>query len=105
LNKYSNNINLILKRNDWFIDHFGPTPLMSTYLVSFVVSNLKSIEKCSSKHNIQMEVLARPEAIQNNEVSYGLDDASKIMDYFIDFFEIPHTLPKSSKLKIFIFPY
>lgn len=87
---------MLLIRNDWFIDYFSPTPIMSTYLVSFLVSNLKSIGKCTSKHKILMEVVARPEAIQYNEVSYGLDDASKMMDYFIDFFEIPYTLPKSS---------
>jgi aminopeptidase N len=75
---------------------------MSTYLVSFLVSNLKSVGKCSPKHNILIEALARPEAVQNNEVSFGLDDASKIMDYFIDYFEIPYALTKSSKLIIMI---
>lgn len=69
---------------------------MSTYLVAFVVANYKSIKRNSTKYNIEVEVAARPDAIDNNEGVYALDEACKIMDYFSDYFQVEYPLAKSS---------
>ena len=69
---------------------------MSTYLVAFVVANYKSISMNSLKHKIQVEVAARPEAIDKNEGNYALGEAAQIIDYFTDYFQVEYPLSKSS---------
>ena len=81
-------------RCDWFLDSFKITPLMSSYLVAFVVSNLKTITKNSPRKNIPIEILARSEAIDNKEISFALNESLALIDYFIDYFQIPFDLPK-----------
>lgn len=69
---------------------------MSTYLVAFVVSNFKSIKLISTKHQIEVEVAARPEPIENGEGVYALEKAAQILDFFTDYFEVKYPLKKSS---------
>jgi len=73
---------------------------MSTYLVGFVVSSLDTIETYSPKHKIKIEVAARPEVILKYDAEYSLNETSKIMDYFIDYFNVSYPLKKSSKLNL-----
>ena len=70
---------------------------MSTYLVAFVVSDFKSIFKNSPKNNVLIEVAARPEAIDNREGQFALEEAANIIDFFSDYF---NPLKKSSDLYI-----
>ena len=81
---------------DWFVDRFERTVTMSTYLVAFVVSNFKSIKMNSPKHQIEIEVYARPEAIDNGEGEYALNAASNMIDFFIDYFNISYPMQKMS---------
>lgn len=69
---------------------------MSTYLMAFVVSDFKKINKTSPKHNVLIEVSARPQAIDNGEGDFGLDEAAQIIDFFSDYFQTKYPLPKSS---------
>ena len=80
------------------MDVFEKTLPMSTYLVAFAVTNFESINQTSEKYNIQIEVVARPEAIMNGEGDYGLSEAAKIIDYFVDYFNISYPLAKSGKI-------
>ena len=66
---------------------------MSTYLVAFVVSDFKTIFKNSTKQ-IQVEVAARSEAIDNGEREFALDEATRIVDFYIDYFNISYPLKK-----------
>ena len=84
-------------RTDWLIDIFEESVPMSTYLVAFVVSNYKSIKANSTRHRIEVEVAARPSAIENNEGDYALKEAGMILDYFSDYFQVGYPLPKSSR--------
>jgi aminopeptidase N len=68
---------------------------MSSYLVAFIVSNFKTIQKISSK-NVLVEVAAKPEPINNGDGEFSLNEASEIIDYFSDYFDVPYPLEKSS---------
>ena len=46
---------------------------MPTYLVAFVISNFKVISKMSPKHNILIEVAAKPSSINDGEGDYALE--------------------------------
>ena len=69
---------------------------MSTYLVAFVVSNFESLKKKSPKHNIEIEVSGRPEAIRDGELDYSLELAMKVIDFYSDYYNISYPLQKSS---------
>lgn len=81
---------------NWEIDYFNRTVPMSTYLVAFVIAEFKTISKITDK-NIVVEVAARPEAIDRGEGDFGLEEAAKILDYYVDYFNVSYPLPKSSK--------
>lgn len=70
---------------------------MSTYLVAYVISEFKTIKKKSKKYNIEVEVAARPEAVENGDCDYALEQSAKIIDYFSDYFGINYPISKSSK--------
>jgi aminopeptidase N len=85
---------------NWEIDYYDKTVPMSTYLVAYVVAEYESIFKTSSK-GIQVEVAARPEAIQAGTGEFGLNEAAEIIDYFADYFNVSYPLPKSSNILLF----
>lgn len=62
---------------------------MSTYLVAFVISDYLSIKKVSQK-GILVEVAARRDAILNKDGDFALEKASKIIDYFVDYFNVSY---------------
>lgn len=68
---------------------------MSTYLVAYVVSDFLSISNVTKK-GIRVEVAGRPEAIQSGDGEYALSEACKIMDYFVDYYNVSYPLQKSS---------
>ena len=71
---------------------------MSTYLVAFVISNFEVLKKNSPKYNIEIEVAARPEAIQDGELDFSLNLASEVIDFFSDYFNMSYPLKKSGIL-------
>ena len=79
------------------MDEFEPSVKMSSYLVAFVVSNFESISKNSSKYNIKVEVSGRKEQIKNGDGSFALDEASRILDFYTEYFDVKYPLKKSSK--------
>ena len=79
------------------MDTFERSVPMSTYLVAFVVSDFDSIRKNSSKYNIQVEVYAKAESIKKGHGDFALDEASRILDFYTDYFSVKYPLVKSSK--------
>ena len=86
--------------SDWFVDTFERTVKMSTYLVGFVVSNFKSIKMSSPKYGINTEIVARPEAIDNGMGETALKEAVKIIDFFVDYFNVTYPLKKISHIAV-----
>lgn len=88
----------IVGLDEWERDNFEKSLPMSTYLVAFAISNFKTIKINSTKYNIQVEVSAKPEAIENGHGDYALDEASRILDFFSDYFDTKYPLLKSSRI-------
>ena len=82
---------------DWYIDTFKRTVPMSTYLIGFIVSDFESVKMKSLKYGIDIEILARPEVIRNLSSEYVLNETTKIIDYFADYFNVSYPLEKSGK--------
>ncbi|XP_065566563.1 glutamyl aminopeptidase-like isoform X2 [Artemia franciscana] len=72
-------------------DHFQETVQMSTYLVAFVVCDFSKITNKTSR-GVSVSVYAPPDQI--TQASFALDVATKVMDFYEDFFGVPYPLPK-----------
>ena len=75
-------------------DEFQETVEMSTYLVAFVVCDFVTITKMSEK-NVNVSVIASKDKI--GQAQFALDSATKIMDYYDEFFGVEYPLPKQGK--------
>ncbi|KAJ1964402.1 hypothetical protein GGI12_001451 [Dipsacomyces acuminosporus] len=75
---------------------FNTTPIMSTYLLAFVVGELEYIEThTSGKHNgrpIPIRVYTTPGKKENGR--FALNVAAQVLEYFADVFGIAYPLPK-----------
>ena len=69
---------------------FAPTPLMSTYLLAFVVGDFEKIEK-KSKDGVLVRVFTTPG--KKHQAKFALDAAAKIITFFNDYFDIPYPMP------------
>lgn len=85
------------KNGPWFTDFYEETVKMSTYLVAFAIASFKQIEK-TSERGVLIQVAAKPQSIDAGEAIFALNEASLVMDFFIDHFEIAYPMKKSSKL-------
>ena len=76
---------------------FAETPVMSTYLLAFVVGDFKSIEeRASSGTMIRVWATAGKE----EQGRYALQVSAKLLDYFNEYFGIPYPLEKLDHLAI-----
>ncbi|GMG21939.1 unnamed protein product [Ambrosiozyma monospora] len=71
---------------------FNTTPLMSTYLVAFVVGDLEYIESDSKFRDIPIRVYTTPGLVETGRHSVEL--CAKYLQYFEDLFGLPYPLPK-----------
>lgn len=69
---------------------FEPTPVMSTYLLAFVVGKFEHIEK-RTKSNILVRVFVTPG--KKAQAEFALESACKIMDFYTEYFDIPYPIP------------
>lgn len=75
---------------------FNTTPLMSTYLVAFIVGDLKYVENTS--YNVPIKVWATPGLEHLGQ--YSADIAAKTLAFFDEKFDIPYPLPKMDMVAI-----
>lgn len=71
-------------------DHYLETPLMSSYLLTFVVSNLQAFRYNSSGKFVT--VWTRIESFPQTRLA--IDLGPRILNYFEDYFDIKFPLPK-----------
>lgn len=76
--------------------HFNTTPLMSTYLVAFIVGDLKCIE--NNTYRVPIKVYATPGSEHLGQ--YAVDIAAKTLKFFDEKFDIPYPLPKCDMVAI-----
>lgn len=75
---------------------FNTTPLMSTYLVAFIVGDLRYVE--SDKFRIPVRVYATPGLEQQGQ--FAADLTAKTLDFFEKKFGIQYPLPKIDNVAI-----
>ena len=76
---------------------FGKTPVMSTYLLAFVIGDLTHIEKESAGGTVVGVWMTRGKEEQGQ---FALDTSVKLLSFFNDYFGIPYPLPKMDHLAI-----
>ena len=76
---------------------FGETPVMSTYLLAFVVGDVVSVEaKAANGTTVGVWTTRGKE----NQADFALDTSVKLLGYFNDYFGIPYPLPKLDHIAI-----
>ena len=76
---------------------FGETPIMSTYLLAFVVGDLASVQAEAANGTTIGVWTTRG---KENQAGFALDTSVKLLGYFNDYFGIPYPLPKLDHLAI-----
>ncbi len=76
---------------------FGKTPVMSTYLLAFVIGDLTHIEKEAADGTVVGVWMTRGKEEQGQ---FALDTSVKLLSFFNDYFDIPYPLPKMDHLAI-----
>ncbi|HSE83168.1 MAG TPA: M1 family metallopeptidase [Thermodesulfobacteriota bacterium] len=70
---------------------YSTTPVMSTYLLAFVIADLESIES-KDRNGIPVRVWTTPG--KREQARFSLECALHTLPYFSDWFGIPYSLPK-----------
>ncbi|XP_017785900.1 PREDICTED: glutamyl aminopeptidase-like isoform X2 [Nicrophorus vespilloides] len=85
---------------DGVMVHFKESVKMSTYLACFIVSDFKSTndEIMSSHGNIPFRVFATPAQLE--KTNYARVTGKKIMEFYLDYFNIKYPLPKLDMVAI-----
>ena len=76
---------------------FETTPIMSTYLLAFVIGDLTHIEKEAADGTVVGIWMTRGKEDQGQ---FALDTSVKLLSFFNDYFGIPYPLPKLDHLAI-----
>ena len=76
---------------------FGETPVMSTYLLAFVVGDLVSVEADAANGTTVGVWTTRG---KKNQAGFALDTSVKLLGYFNEYFGIPYPLPKLDHIAI-----
>ena len=76
---------------------FEQTPIMSTYLVAFVVGEFDYVET-TTKKNVLMRVYTP--VGKKEQGQFALDCGAKILDYYDDYFGVAYPLPKLDMIAI-----
>ena len=76
---------------------FGETPVMSTYLLAFVVGDLVS---GGSRRGDGTKIGVWTTRGKENQAGFALDTSVKLLGYFNDYFGIPYPLPKLDHIAI-----
>lgn len=82
-------------KNAW---EFEETPRMSTYLLAIVAGDLHNVS-AKTKSGVTVNVYATP-AHQDDTLQYALSCATKIIDFYEDYFGVKYPLPKSDHIAL-----
>ncbi|XP_028017811.2 aminopeptidase N [Balaenoptera acutorostrata] len=83
----------------WKVTEFQTTPVMSTYLLAYIVSEFTSVET-SAPNSVQVRIWARPNATAQNHGIYALNVTGPILNFFAHHFDTPYPLPKSDQIAL-----
>lgn len=77
---------------------FDTTPVMSTYLVAFVVGDMQRATTRTTG-GVEVNVYAT-KAHPHQSLKFALDHAARTIDFFDDYFGVPYPLPKSDHVAL-----
>ena len=79
-------------------DEFEATEKMSTYLLAFVICDFDLKTKQTPTNNISVSVIASKDKI--DQVTFALDTAVSVTDYYEKYFKLGYPLPKQDLIAI-----
>uniref|UniRef100_A0A3Q4GII6 Aminopeptidase n=1 Tax=Neolamprologus brichardi TaxID=32507 RepID=A0A3Q4GII6_NEOBR len=78
---------------------FGPTEIMSTYLLAFVVCDFGYIQSDLGA-DVLIRIWARRKAIDEGQGKYALEKTGPILSFFENYYKIPYPLKKSDQIAL-----
>nr|XP_019574804.1 PREDICTED: aminopeptidase N [Rhinolophus sinicus]XP_019574806.1 PREDICTED: aminopeptidase N [Rhinolophus sinicus] len=81
----------------WSITEFHTTPVMSTYLLAYIVSEFTYVEQ-KSPNNVLIRIWARPSATAAGHGMYALNKTGPILNFFAQHYNTPYPLEKSDQI-------
>ncbi|XP_045680750.1 aminopeptidase N [Phyllostomus hastatus] len=85
----------------WNETEFHTTPVMSTYLLAYIVSEFTSVEQTETMgpgNNVLIRIWARPSATKAGHGDYALKVTGPILKFFSDHYATPYPLEKSDQI-------
>ncbi|KAM5291545.1 aminopeptidase N [Glossophaga mutica] len=85
----------------WNETEFHTTPVMSTYLLAYIVSEFTSVErmeKMAPNRDVQIRIWARPSATEAGHSDYALNVTGPILKFFANHYATPYPLEKSDQI-------
>ncbi|XP_004398356.1 PREDICTED: aminopeptidase N [Odobenus rosmarus divergens] len=83
----------------WVVTEFETTPVMSTYLLAYIVSEFKNVEK-TAPSGVLIRIWARPSGIDQGHGSYALNVTGPILDFFSAHYDTLYPLNKSDQIAL-----
>jgi len=84
--------------DDKLVTEFETTPIMSSYLLAWVVGELHK-KTAFTKGGVEVNVWATP-AQPSESLDFALDIATRSIDFFDEYFGTPYPLPKSDHVAL-----
>lgn len=84
--------------NDRLVTTFETTPIMSSYLLAWVIGELHK-KTAHTKSGVEVNVWATP-AQPSDNLDFALDIATRSIDFFEEYFDTPYPLPKSDHVAL-----
>lgn len=82
--------------NGWLIDEFHKTPIMSTYILGFVVCDFR--EREGSFNGLRIRIWAQKD--KHEQTAHALNFSIKTYQYFTDYFNQPEKVIKADHVAI-----
>ena len=79
------------EKDNKLVTSFETTPVMSTYLLAWVVGKL-DYQEATTKDGVVVRAYATPD--KKDQLAYSVDAAVKCLEFYNDYFNIPYPLPK-----------
>ncbi|XP_021536217.1 aminopeptidase N [Neomonachus schauinslandi] len=83
----------------WNVTEFETTPVMSTYLLAYIVSEFKHVET-RTPSDVLIRIWARPSGIDQGHGNYALNVTGPILDFFSAHYDTPYPLNKSDQIAL-----
>ncbi|XP_010839339.1 PREDICTED: aminopeptidase N [Bison bison bison] len=84
---------------NWSVTEFETTPVMSTYLLAYIVSEFTSVGSVAP-NDVQIRIWARPKATADNHGLYALNVTGPILNFFANHYNTAYPLPKSDQIAL-----